>query len=398
MGAARGCHPAADGRPVLLTLLAPDPGVPARRSAGESAQAARTFSAAAGSRNLPFSGPVRAGWLATPGRLSLPPARVRADVTAARPRPPEWELGAGAGSGQSGMLRAGLVAFLAGLTGASPAGRSPRLAVRRALPAGGRRPRRQPRTSVATDLATSSSSDPRAVSLATRLVTTSRISVSRRMVSVCLEISRFSRRSAPSWMAVARAVASSSICLACALAVATRALGVLGRFADGALGLQPGRVAHLVRLGPGGGDGVLGLLLGGGQHPLGLLAGLGADPVCFLLRILALLADLVLSPVALGLGLVVGELEDLADPLADLLVRGLAAQPLAGGGQFQAQPLGLVERVREPLLEITGLAARSRHELIHLPAAVPAHLDLEGIFAVDVGHQVCVISHGGTRR
>ncbi|HEY6297715.1 MAG TPA: hypothetical protein VIX15_18820 [Streptosporangiaceae bacterium] len=42
--------------------------------------------------------------------------------------------------------------------------------------------------------------------------------MSRLIVSECLVDSRFSRRSAPSWMAVARAVASSSAFLAWALA------------------------------------------------------------------------------------------------------------------------------------------------------------------------------------
>ncbi len=41
------------------------------------------------------------------------------------------------------------------------------------------------------------------------------------MVSACRVESRFSRRSAPSWIAVARAVASSRDFLACALALAS---------------------------------------------------------------------------------------------------------------------------------------------------------------------------------
>ena len=68
---------------------------------------------------------------------------------------------------------------------------------------------------------TSSSSDMRAVSAATRPETPSRMSVSRLIVSECLVDSRFSRRSAPSWMAVARAVASSSAFLACAFELAS---------------------------------------------------------------------------------------------------------------------------------------------------------------------------------
>ena len=177
-----------------------------------------------------------------------------------------------------------------------------------------------------------------------------------------------------------------------------RVLGVLGGLADGALGLQPGRVAHLVRLGPGSRYRVLRLFLRRRQHPLGLLARLGADPVGFLLGLFALLGDLILGTVALGLGLVVGELENLADPLADLLMGGLAAQALPRGGQFQPDPLGIVERVREPVLKVADLAAGTRDELVHLAAAVSAHLDFEGAFTVQVGHQVCVISHCGTQK
>jgi len=68
---------------------------------------------------------------------------------------------------------------------------------------------------------TSSSSDMRAVSAATRPETPSRMSVSRLIVSACLVDRRFRRRSAPSWMAVARAVASSSAFLACDFALAS---------------------------------------------------------------------------------------------------------------------------------------------------------------------------------
>src|SRR6266566_5018196 len=68
---------------------------------------------------------------------------------------------------------------------------------------------------------TSSSSDMRAVSAATRPETPSRMSVSRLIVSECLVDRRFRRRSAPSWMAVARAVASSSAFLACDFALAS---------------------------------------------------------------------------------------------------------------------------------------------------------------------------------
>ena len=78
-------------------------------------------------------------------------------------------------------------------------------------------------TALLTDWLTSSSSDMRAASAATRPCTPSRMSVSRRTVSACRVLSRLSLRSAPSWMAVARAVASSSTFLACDLALASAA-------------------------------------------------------------------------------------------------------------------------------------------------------------------------------
>ena len=123
-----------------------------------------------------------------------------------------------AGRGRHRHLGA-LIALLAGLACAGPAGRGRRpSAAPPARPPAGAWPPAAANV-LATDLATSSSSEPRDVSLATRLVTTSRISVSLRIVSVCRDVSRFRRRSAPSWMALARTVASSSICLACALAL-----------------------------------------------------------------------------------------------------------------------------------------------------------------------------------
>jgi hypothetical protein len=167
-----------------------------------------------------------------------------------------------------------------------------------------------------------------------------------------------------------------------------RGFGFLGRLADGPLALDAGRVAQLLRLGAGGRDGVFRLLLGRGQHPLGLLAGFGAVPLGFLLRRVPLLVDLVLGPQALRFGLVLGQLEDLADPLADLLVDGLAAQVLPRRGQFQAHSFGVVEGTGQPLFEIPDLAAGAGDKLVYLPAAVAAHLYFEGVFLPHVGHQV----------
>jgi len=168
--------------------------------------------------------------------------------------------------------------------------------------------------------------------------------------------------------------------------------------ADRPLALDTGGVAQLLRLGTGCRDGVLRLLLGRGQHPLGLFARLGPVPLYFLLGIVALVADFVLSAVTLRLGLVVRELEYLADPFADLLMGGLVAQVLPGGGQLQTNPFCVVEGAREPLFKITDLASGAGDVFVHLAAAIAAHLDFEGVFLSQVRHQVCcIVSHRGTR-
>ena len=114
---------------------------------------------------------------------------------------------------------------LAGLTGLRPAGDragSPAGRGASGSPAGRGAPLGSGMAvALAVAWSTSSSSDMRAVSAVTRPETPSRISVSRFIVSACLVDSRFRRRSAPSWMAVARAVASSSAFLAWALALAS---------------------------------------------------------------------------------------------------------------------------------------------------------------------------------
>ena len=175
-----------------------------------------------------------------------------------------------------------------------PAGRAPPgLAGRGAAAAGSVAVRGAPLDSVAAIAlavfwSTSSSSDMRAVSAATRPETPSRMSVSRLIVSACLVDSRFRRRSAPSWMAVARAVASSSAFLACDFALASALsdfflASVVVRSASflapvsvfSASFLAP--VTRLLRLGARGGDRPFGLFLSRGEHALGLLACLGPD-------------------------------------------------------------------------------------------------------------------------
>ena len=188
-------------------------------------------------------------------------------------------------------------------------------------------------------------------------------------------------------------------------------LGLLVRVRHRALGLGPGGVPGLLRLGPGAGHRVLRLLLGGAQHPLGLALGLGPElvrlglglgalPVGVGLGVVAQLLDLFVRAVALRLGLVVGKLQDLANTLADLLVRRPAAGRLPGRGKFQPEPLVLIKGVGEPVFKVAGLAdlvAGSRRKLVHLPSAVAAPLNLK-FFRAQVSNAVGVFGHDVTRQ
>ncbi len=194
-------------------------------------------------------------------------------------------------------------------------------------------------------------------------------------------------------MAVARAVASSRTFFAWPLAWARAAsaffrVSLVSRSAS-----VLGGGAGLVGLVPRGRDGPLGLLLGGGQHPLGLLARLGPDPLGLLLGVRPLLGDIVVGLVLLRSGLVVRQLEDLGDPLADLLVRGPAGERLlAHGRQLAAEVLGVVEGPGEALLQLADLVVTARYEVVNLAAAVAAHLHLE-LFVQQVRQEVTVFIH-----
>ena len=100
----------------------------------------------------------------------------------------------------------------------------------------------------------------------------------------------------------------------------------------------------------------------------------------------------------LGPGLVIGQLEDLGDALADFLVRGLGAEGLlARRGQLAFQCLALVEGPGQALLQGSDLAAAAGDELIHLTAAVPAHLNFEGVLVNEVRQEITVVIHGFPR-
>ena len=175
-------------------------------------------------------------------------------------------------------------------------------------------------------------------------------------------------------------------------------LGLLLRLADGVVRLGARAGARLVCLRPRTGNGVLGLLLGRGEHPLGLLARLCLELVRLCLGVGAQLRDLVLGTGLLRPRLVVGQLEDLPHPLADLFVGGLdVLRLLAAGGQLKLQPFHLVERAGQPLLEVACLAAGAGDEFVHLTAAVATHLYFERVFGVEVRYEVSVLSHGVTR-
>ena len=296
--------------------------------------------------------------------------------------------------------RAGPARFAGLLAAADPAGS----AAGRGAPLDSAAP-----VALAVAWSTSSSSDMRAVSAATRPETPSRMSVSRLIVSACRVDSRFRRRSAPSWMAVARAVASSSAFLACAFELASALSDFFLRVGGGALRLVPRRgerllrlVAgagdRLLRLGASGGDRPLGLFLGRGEHALGLLTCLGPDLLRLGLRVVALPGYLLVGLRLLGPGLVIGQLEDLGDALADFLVRGLGAERLlARRGQVAPQLLAVVEGPGQALLQVSDLAAAAGDELVHLTAAIAAHLNFEGVLVSEVRQEITVVIHGFPR-
>ena len=118
---------------------------------------------------------------------------------------------------------------------------------------------------------------------------------------------------------------------------------------------------------------LLGLLLGGSEHVLRLIPGFFVGRARFLLSIGQLLLDVVVGAGSSGLGLVLGKLQDLRDPLADLLVGPPVAQRLlAERLDLLAQLLAVVERAAQTFLQLANLAAETVNQLVHLPSAVTA--------------------------
>jgi len=56
-----------------------------------------------------------------------------------------------------------------------------------------------------------------------------------------------------------------------------------------------------------------------------------------------------------------------------------------------------VERPGKSLFQVADLAAAAGDELVHLTAAIPAHLHLEGVFVDEVRQEITVVIHGFPR-
>ena len=77
------------------------------------------------------------------------------------------------------------------------------------------------------------------------------------------------------------------------------------------------------------------------------------------------------------LGLLAGQREDLADPLADFLMRRPVSRRLPGGGQLGPQPLRLAQRAGQLLFQVGDLAASVFGEIVDVAPVVAAHRDVE---------------------
>ncbi len=79
-------------------------------------------------------------------------------------------------------------------------------------------------------------------------------------------------------------------------------------------------------------------------------------------------------------------------------MRGLGAKRLlACRGQVAPQFLSVVKGPGEALLQVPDLTAAAGNELVHLTAAVSAHLHFEGVFVNEVRQEITVVIHGFPR-
>ena len=168
----------------------------------------------------------------------------------------------------------------------------------------------------------------------------------------------------------------------------------LARLRGGLHCLSARRLARHFRLFACRGDETLRLALRRGQHALGLFAGVGERGVGLALSVTAELRGLLVRAGPLCSGLIFGELENLRDPLADLLVRRLAGWLLVRGGKLQAELLALIESSRELFFQVASLAAAAGNKFVDLPTAVAAHLNFERVFVEDIRQEFAVLSHG----
>jgi hypothetical protein len=134
------------------------------------------------------------------------------------------------------------------------------------------------------------------------------------------------------------------------LGVGKRGVRLLPRLAGEPVCFGARGGACLVGLGACRGDGALGLFLRGSQQTVGLFPHLRANPIRLLLHVSPEPGYLVVRFIPLRVRLIVRQLQDLGDPLADFLVRGPAAKSLlANGGKLTAELLGIVDCPGEAL-------------------------------------------------
>ncbi len=179
-------------------------------------------------------------------------------------------------------------------------------------------------------------------------------------------------------------------------------LGFGGRALAGVLGFFLGAGQRAVSLLLSRAEHALGLLLGLGPVLVGLGLGVGAELVRIGLGVGAELGDVVVSLGALRLRLVIGELEDLADPLADLLVRWLVSG--ARFGDVCLQPLGLLDCLGQPVLELAAAVVLGQQietqlsdNLIHLHPVIAAPFQAKLAFISQVG-EVALLAHRFTHQ
>ncbi|WP_344832512.1 hypothetical protein [Nonomuraea dietziae] len=143
------------------------------------------------------------------------------------------------------------------------------------------------------------------------------------------------------------ALAARRVSSASALAVVSVSSASAPALGQHALG-RARRLAHAaLRLGLRAGEDVVGGLTRGGDHALGLRGGRLAEPGGLGLRVLAL-----------GGRLLLAQPENLRQPRAEVVVAlGGFDHAAPGLGQLDAALLGLVDRARQPLLQIPDLIA-----------------------------------------